>query len=157
MPQTSALFDEITTMLAECDLFNYLPSFEIQAVARHFGVSRINADELIFQEGDNGTFMGIIYDGRVRVLKKNQYNQDVIMASLGKDRTFGEMAVLDGERRSASCIAEVDCVLLTLSKSAMDTMLEEQPRIGAKVLRSVAVSLSRRLRLAVGRLVDHEL
>ncbi len=157
MTQSTALIDEITTMLAECDLFNYLPFFEIQAVARHFGISRIQENELIFKEGDNGTFMGIIYEGRVQVLKKNQYNQDVIMASLGKDRTFGEMAVLDGERRSASCVAEEACVLLTLSKSAMDAMLQEQPRIGAKVLRSVAVSLSRRLRLAVGRLVDHEL
>jgi CRP-like cAMP-binding protein len=157
MPQSSALLDEITSMLAECDLFNHLPASEIQRIARYFGISHIAAEQVIFQEGDDGSFMGIIHSGRVQVLKKNQFNQDVIMASLGGNRTFGEMAVLDGERRSASCIAEEDCVLLTLSKTAMDNMLDEQARIGAKVLRSVAISLSRRLRLAVGKLVDHEL
>jgi CRP-like cAMP-binding protein len=64
------------------------------------------------------------------------------------------MAVLDGERRSATCVAATDCVFLTLSKEAMDKMLEDQPRVGAKVLRTIAVSLSRRMRWTAGKLVD---
>lgn len=143
-------------MLVECDLFNHLPAAEIHAVARYFGIHKIDAGATIFKEGDDGTFMCIVHEGRVSVLKTNQSDHAVVMATLGAGRTFGEMAVLDGERRSATCLAANDCVLLTLSKEAMDSMLEEQPRIGAKILRAVAVSLSRRLRMAVGKLVDHE-
>lgn len=156
MSQTSALLDEISSMLVECEIFNHLPAAEIQAVARHFSINNIGQGETIFREGDDGTFMCVVHEGRISVLKTNQNDQDVVMATLGKGRTFGEMAVLDGERRSATCVAASDCVLLTLSKEAMDAMLEDQPRIGAKILRAVAVSLSRRLRMAVGKLVDHE-
>lgn len=156
MTQNSALIDEISTMLIECDIFNRLPAAEIQAVACHFSVNKIDRGETIFREGDDGTFMCIVHEGRISVLKTNQNDQDVVMATLGKGRTLGEMAILDGERRSATCVAASDCVLLTLSREAMDTMLEDQPRIGAKILRAVAVSLSRRLRMAVGKLVDYE-
>jgi len=67
------------------------------------------------------------------------------------------MAVLDGERRSATCIAATDCVLLTLSKDSLDRMLEETPRNAAKVIRAVAVALSKRLRMADGKLVDYQI
>jgi CRP-like cAMP-binding protein len=79
------------------------------------------------------------------------------MASEGEGHTLGEMAVLDGERRSASCVAESDCVLVTLSRQAMDNMLETQSRIGAKILRAIAVSLSRRMRMTAGKLVDFQI
>lgn len=156
MPQNSALLEEISDMLIECDMFNHLPATEIHAVARHFGINKIGAGETIFNEGDDGTFMCIVHEGCISVLKANQNGQDIVMATLSSGRTLGEMAVLDGERRSATCVAASDCVLLTLSKEAMDTMLEHEPRIGAKILRAVAVSLSRRLRMAVGKLVDYE-
>ncbi len=65
------------------------------------------------------------------------------------------MAVLDGERRSATCIAATECILLTLSKDSLDRMIFDVPAIASKVVRAVAVSLSRRLRMAVGQLVDH--
>ncbi|HEU0187472.1 MAG TPA: cyclic nucleotide-binding domain-containing protein, partial [Gallionellaceae bacterium] len=60
-------------------------------------------------------------------------------------------------RRSATCQAETDCTLLTLSKEALDKMIIETPRTGARVIRAVAVALSRRLRMADGKLVDHQI
>lgn len=155
MTQNSALLEEISDMLIECPLFNHLQADEIQAVARHFGVNKIDGGETIFNEGDDGTFMCIVYEGRVSVVKTNQNGNEVVLTTEGAGRAFGEMAVLDGERRSATCVAASNCILLTLSKEAMDTMLEEQPRIGAKILRAIAISLSRRMRLTAGKLVDY--
>ena len=156
MTQHSALLEEISDMLIECPLFNQFESAEIQAVARHFGINNVKKDGVIFREGDDGTFMCIVHEGRVDVIKENQNGDKVIMATGGAGQTFGEMAVLDGERRSATCVAAGDCILLTLSKEAMDTMMEEQPRIGAKILRAIAISLSRRMRWTAGKLVDYE-
>lgn len=157
MKTDSAMLDEISGMLIECDMFNHLPSHEIHAVAHYFNISQIEKGEVIFREGEPGSFMGIVHDGTVSVMKHNQSDQDIEVAKLTRGRAFGEMAVLDDERRSATCIAATKCILLTLSKESLDEMLEQVPRAGAKVLRSVAVSLSRRLRLAVGRLVDFSL
>jgi CRP-like cAMP-binding protein len=154
MAQNSALFDEIGDMLIDCPLFNHLQSNDIKAVAKHFGINNINKGETIFNEGDEGSFMCIVHEGRVSIVKNNQNDESIVMGVEGPGRAFGEMAVLDGERRSASCVAATDCVFLTLSREAMDTMLEDQPRVGAKILRAIAVNLSRRMRMTAGKLVD---
>ena len=156
MPQTSALLTEICDMLSESKLLSHLPYSDLESVARHFGILEIEQGQTIFNEGDDGTFMCIVYSGRVAIIKSDQNGREVVMASEGEGHTLGEMAVLDGERRSAACVAETDCILVTLSREAMDEMLEYQSRIGAKILRAIAVSLSRRMRMTAGKLVDYE-
>jgi CRP-like cAMP-binding protein len=154
MPK-SELIEEISSMLIDSDQFSHLPPAELHAAAHYFGVNSIAEDDTIFEEGDPGSFMCIVHSGSITVIKSNQNGERIKVATLGHGRAFGEMAVLDGERRSACCVAEEDSILLTLSKEALDKMLEEHPRIGARIIRSIAVSLSRRLRMAVGQLVDY--
>jgi CRP/FNR family transcriptional regulator, cyclic AMP receptor protein len=155
MPNRSALLEEISSMLADSELFSHLSAPELNAAAHYFGTNKVSEDEVIFSEGDVGAFMGIVHSGSIAVIKTNQNEDLVEMVKLGHGRAFGEMAVLDGERRSATCRATEDSILLTLSREALDKMLEEHPRIGARVIRAIAISLSRRLRMAVGQLVDH--
>lgn len=155
MSTHSALLEEISFMLIDCDLFNHLPPAELRAAAHYFSTTKAARGEDIFGEGDVGTFMCVVHSGSVSVIKTNQNEEQVEMATLGHGRALGEMAVLDGERRSATCRAAEDSILLTLSKEALDKMLEAHPRIAARVIRAIAVSLSRRLRMAVGQLVDH--
>jgi len=154
MPPNSALLDEISDMLVECPLFNHLQSTDINSIARYFNVLSLKQGATIFKEGDDGAFMCIVHKGKVSIIKANENGEFVEMATDGAGRAFGEMAVLDGERRSATCMALNDCIFLTLSRDAMDTMLEDQPRVGAKVLRAIAINLSRRMRWTTGRLVD---
>ena len=155
MAVQSALLDEISNMLVESDLFNHLPSAELRAAAHYFSITNLAADEVIFHEGEIGNFMCIVHEGSVHVIKSNQNEEQIEVVKLGQGRAFGEMAVLDGERRSATCKAAEDSVVLTLSKEALDQMLEEHPRMAARIIRAIAVSLSRRLRMAVGKLVDY--
>lgn len=154
MSEKSLLLDEISELLMDCDLFKNFPAHDIQAVARYFGLSDLEKGKTIFREGDVGTFMCIVSSGDISVLKSNLDGNKVTLATLHKGRTFGEMALLDGERRSATCVAATDCVLLTLSQDSLDKMLMEMPRTAANVIRAVAIALSRRLRMADGKLVD---
>lgn len=153
----SALLDEISNMLMDCELFNNFPPAEVRSVARYFSISEMLAGEVVFHEGDIGSFMCIVIEGKVNVLKNSLEEKNVTLAVLQHGRTFGEMAVLDGERRSATCSAATDSTLLVLSRDSLDKMLIEAPRTAAKVVRTIAVSLSRRLRMADGKLVDRRL
>ena len=155
MLEQSSLLDEIREMLLNSTLLNNFPPAEILSAARYFSISHIDKDEVIFDEGDMGTFMCLITEGVVSVQKSNQDGENIELAKLQKNRTIGEMAVLDGERRSATCFAATDCTLLILSKDSLEKMILETPRIAAKVIRAIAVSLSRRLRMADGKLVDY--
>lgn len=154
MTQNSAMIEEISDMLIECPLFNRLESSDISSLARYFNILDIKEGETIFREGDDGTFMCIVHKGDVSIIKANEKGEFVEMATTGAGRAFGEMAVLDGERRSATCMALSDCIFLTISRESMDKLLDEQPRVGTKVLRAIAISLSRRMRWTSGKLVD---
>jgi CRP/FNR family cyclic AMP-dependent transcriptional regulator len=155
MNRNNLAIEEIRNMLLDSNMFKHLPTMELYKVAQYFDLNRYRMGETIFSEGDEGTFMCIVHEGRVSVIKTDINLTAVVMGTEGAGRAFGEMAVLDGERRSASCVAETDCVLLTLAKSAMNSMLEQQPSIGVKILSAIAASLSHRMRFAAGRLVDH--
>lgn len=157
MPDHSQLINEIRDMLLDCGLFNNLHASEILSVAGYFSISRYDPDALICSEGDAGTFMCIIHFGAVSIRKTNSSGDVVEIAKLRKGRAFGEMAVLDGERRSASCIAVSDCNLLILSKDSLEKMLLDAPKSAANVIRAIAVAMSKRLRMVDGQLVEQQL
>lgn len=157
MAETSAYRDRILDMLVDCSMFNQFSSNELQRVAAYFNLSEIPEAGTLFNEGDEGTFMGIIHSGRVSVFKADSDDRPVQVATLKKDKTFGEMAVLDGERRSATCVAATPCSLLTLSRESLERMMDECPRIAARVIRAIAITLSRRLRVVDFKVAEHQL
>lgn len=147
-------------MLLDSNIVNDLTPAELKLAAGYFSVRNLEKRSVIFKEGDAGTFMCLVCAGTVGISKSKHIEQDdesLKLALLHKGRTFGEMAVLDGERRSATCTAITDCTLLVLSKESIDKMIVEAPRVAAKLIRSMAVLLSRRLRMTTGKLAEHDL
>lgn len=147
------LLDEIRNMLLDCGLFNLLPAQDLKAAAGYFNIGKFAKGSTIFLEGDAGTFMSIIHSGSVSVRRLNNDEQNVEIAILRKGRAFGEMAVLDGERRSASCVALTECLLLNLGKDSLDKMVQDHPASAARIIRALAVAMSRRLRMVDGQLL----
>jgi CRP-like cAMP-binding protein len=156
MPEPTLLNNEIREWLMDCGMFDQLLPTDFSAAAGYFSISTIAQGEEIFHEGDAGSFMCIIHTGQVAVQKTNHDGQLVTIATLRSGRAFGEMAVLDGERRSASCVAASHCQLLNLGKDSMEKMLNDAPKVAAKIIRAVAISLSKRLRMADGQLLSQQ-
>lgn len=156
MPDASLLNNEIRDLLMDSGLFDQLQPGDFAAAAGYFALSAMSAGQEIFREGDAGTFMCLIVSGQVSVRKTDAEGREVEIAVLRKGRAFGEMAVLDGERRSASCVAASDCQLLSLGKDALEKMLNDAPKIAAKVIRALAVALSKRLRMVDGQLLAQQ-
>ncbi len=59
----------------------------------------------IIREGDDGDFMVLILEGSVEIVKKDIRGQAQIMGTAGPGKTLGEMSLIDGEPRFASCVA----------------------------------------------------
>lgn len=97
----------------------------------------------VVKEGSIGTHMYIILNGEARVMKSGR-DGEVELARLGPADSFGEMALADHEARSASVIADSDCILVRLS----DTVIDAKPDVGLKVYRNIAKVVSARLRAA---------
>lgn len=97
----------------------------------------------IVKEGNVGSHMYIILSGEARVLKTGR-DGEVELARLTPADSFGEMALADNEARSASVVADSDCILVRIN----DQIINSRPEIGLKVYRNIAKVLSARLRSA---------
>lgn len=97
----------------------------------------------IVKEGNIGSHMYVILSGEARVLKAGR-DGEVELARLAPADSFGEMALTDKEARSASVVADTDCVLVRLN----DQIINSRPEIGLKVYCNIAKVVSARLRAA---------
>src|SRR6195952_5331446 len=101
----------------------------------------VKAGEYVFREGDLGTEMYIINEGKVEIL--NQVgDEEQVLALLEKGDFFGEMSVLEDLPRAASARAVTDVRLLQINGSTFDQLLQGNPEIAVRMMRK----LSRRLR-----------
>ena len=97
--------------------------------------------EFVFREGDLGTEMYIIHEGKIEILNR-MGGKDVVLAVLEKGDFFGEMSVLEDLPRAASARALTDTRLLKINGSTFDQMLRDNPEVAVRMMRK----LSRRLR-----------
>lgn len=95
----------------------------------------------IVKEGNTGMHMYIIIEGDARVSKKGR-DGEVELALLSAPDSFGEMALIDKDSRSATVTADSFCIMVRLD----DRAIEATPEIGLKVFRNIAGVLSERLR-----------
>jgi CRP/FNR family transcriptional regulator, cyclic AMP receptor protein len=96
-------------------------------------VVRYFEERQIMLEGQPGTTMYVVLEGRVNITINN-----MIVEKLGPGGVFGEMALVDQSPRTASAVARTDCALLSINRSALITLVKSDPGIGMAMLRCVA-------------------
>jgi len=132
------------TALDTIALFADLPEPERSALAQTLHRRRYAKGQVIVEEQGEGGALFVIESGRVKVSLAGADGREITLATLAGGDFFGEMAVLDGQPRSATCTALDDTTLLVGSREAFRTTLEANPQMAINLL-SI---MSRRLRLA---------
>jgi len=128
---------------------------EIESLAVHLQLRRCAKGDVVCREGEADPALFIIGEGSVAILKHDAEDRQKLLAKLGPGQTLGEMALLDGQPRSASAVAAEDLVLLVFTRSELDRLVESKPRLGVKLLWKLARFLSQRLRQTSGALAEH--
>jgi CRP/FNR family transcriptional regulator/CRP/FNR family cyclic AMP-dependent transcriptional regulator len=134
---------DLEQLTSNVPLFANLEKVERDAITAILVKKSFKPDEMIVHEDDseNHAFF-IIANGSVHVTVFTSEGKQTILATLRKGEFFGEMALLDGEPRSASVIAAESCVLLMLYRRSLLEILQKYPKITIQML----VEMSRRLR-----------
>ncbi|HQR51725.1 MAG TPA: cyclic nucleotide-binding domain-containing protein [Burkholderiales bacterium] len=127
---------------------------EISALAGFFHVMRATPGLPVIHEGGTGDYMLLVLSGRVDVLKQAEDGSSRLMATVGPGMTLGEMSMLDGEPRFATCMAIEATTIAVLTRDDMLQIIDEAPRLGAKILVNLVTLLSQRLRRTSAKLVD---
>ncbi|HLW47389.1 MAG TPA: Crp/Fnr family transcriptional regulator [bacterium] len=129
-------------LLVRCPLFADLPASQLEKLAALLRRRRYRAGEPVFREGDPGTALYVVETGEVKVLLGGSEGKEVVLALLGPGEFFGELALLDGEPRSADAVATAAGELLVLPREDFLRFLREVPAVAVNLL----ASLSRRFR-----------
>ena len=103
----------------------------------------------ILREGEPGDEMYLLLKGSVDVLKTTPFGDRYVTASLNDSYhcTFGEMALLDRGKRSATVLAKTDCRALSLGYEDFQRFCREHPTIGLELLMSISATLVHDLRM----------
>ena len=131
-----------TEVLAKVPLFAGLPEEERERLGALLRARRYARGEVIFLEGDRGTALCLIAEGRIRIQLTGTDGREVTINHYGPGEIFGEMALLDGEPRSADAIAQEASRVFWLQREDFAAFLDSHPRAAMTML----ASLSRRLR-----------
>jgi CRP-like cAMP-binding protein len=129
-------------VLAKVPLFSGLPDEERERLGALLRVRRYARGEVIFLEGDQGTALCLIAEGRIRIQLTGTDGREVVINVYGPGEIFGELALLDGEPRSADAIAQEAARVFWLQRDDFAAFLDSHPRAAMTML----ASLSRRLR-----------
>lgn len=135
-------------LLRRVPLFAELEQGELEHFSR-VAVPRSFPDGTrVFHEGDRSDACYIVRSGGFRVTREHSDGRAITLANLGPGDIFGELAMFDGEVRSASVEALGDGELLALPASEVRALLARNPEITVKLV----AALVRRLRLANERI-----
>lgn len=145
----------IVDCLMDNPLFDGLRGIELKKVAKHMIFFELEKDEILFEEGDFGDCVCFIVSGELHVLKESpKSGQKTLIATLTKNRSIGEMSVIDNTHRSATVRAAAKSTIVALTKKGFDLILEENPKAGIKILKQISRLMSMYLRKTSSELAD---
>ena len=131
------------------DLFRErgLSAAEMKLLATFSAEERFKAGSTIFREGDSGTALYIVLDGRVRISKFIPGVGEEALTVLDRGDFFGELALIDDKPRSADAKAhESDATVLSIDRATLNEILSMDPNASLQFLNLLCRMISRRLR-----------
>ena len=144
---------KIQALIPRCNLLENFSPPEVRLLAHFMDVYRAAPGAEVIREGDGGDFMLMVLEGKIEVLKRDRWNTPQLLATVQAGRTLGEMSMIDGEARFATCTAAEPSLIAVLDRESLARIIVEQPLLGAKLLMELVLMLSQRLRATSERLL----
>jgi CRP/FNR family transcriptional regulator, cyclic AMP receptor protein len=134
---------EHKTLLERVPLFAALPADELGELTSRLRPRRYARGETLCLEGDPGTSLYIIDKGRVKLGLTSSEGREIILDLLGPGEVFGELALLDGEPRSANAVAVESSAVLLLARDDFLRFVEQHPQAALVLLSTLSHWLRR--------------
>ena len=120
--------------LANHALFGHLEAAEREPLLALGAERRFSDGQMIFQRGDAGASMMLVLRGQVKISIVSDDGKELIFSLIPPGECFGEIALLDGQARSADAIAVGDCALFVLARADFIPFLERHPQVAIRLL-----------------------
>jgi len=140
----------IAEHLRTSPLFAGLDTSAIESLSSVCRVQKVPKGRAIVEEDSLGESMFVLMQGRVRVEKRTPADDRYTVTFLSHEKGdfFGELGLLDSDRRSATVTAESDCEVIVIERDRFLQFGDANPVAGLSVTRRIASNLASRLRRA---------
>jgi len=135
-------FEETVQLLGRVPIFATLAREDLEQIARVAVPRTFAAGEVVFREGDRSDTCYIVRIGHCRAVREHPGGRTITLATFGPGEIFGELALFEEERRSATVEATEPLQVVGVLGADMRRVLSEHPEITMRLL----VALGRRLR-----------
>jgi len=129
---------EARAFLASVPLFRELSEADLDQIIPHLDWLLVPGGHVVCRQGDEGDRLYLVASGRLAIVRELPSGEDVLLSHVGRGESFGEVAVLTGNPRSATVRALRDSVIARLDRAGLSLLLEEHPRIALAFTRRFA-------------------
>ena len=144
----------LCSMLEETSLFSDLDRLEIEYLSRWFKAYSAPAGAVVTREGERAPCLYVVAKGELHVLKETGAYENRRIAQIKAGKSLGEMGILDGCPISATTVAATNSVLLLITQNNFQNVIEQNPKLGVKLLLKLGKMVSLRLRQTSGQLAE---
>ncbi|SDS26820.1 cyclic nucleotide-binding domain-containing protein [Bradyrhizobium canariense] len=130
--------EELINLLCRSDLMRHLPPDRIEALLPCIRTRKLQPGEVLFRAGDQGDALYIVKRGRVDVVPEAASLDDTVqkpIATLSEGQTFGEMALITGNPRTATIRAATESELLSIGKNEFERLTQQDQELANVVRR----------------------
>ena len=127
--------------LRSVNIFSDLSTAELEKVANVCQTRKYPKNSMIILEEEMGDVGFIVMTGTVKITRVNDEGKEVILAMLGSGEVFGEMAILDGESRSANALAQENCEVVTINREEFLNIIKSHNKVALNLMTEFAIRL----------------
>jgi CRP/FNR family cyclic AMP-dependent transcriptional regulator len=138
---------KLALRLRQFDILSSLNDENLFTVAQAVRTIRVEKQQLVFDEEDEGDEIYFVEKGKVRISKDTPFGEQ-ILARIGKGEFFGEMNFIDPVSRSADALADEGCTLFCLKREDVVHLFDHHKEVAVQFYWHFWKSLSRRTREA---------
>lgn len=126
-------FDKLA-ILTNHSLFGQLDVDALNRLASYSHTKSVKAGATIFERGDPGTSLFAVLRGTVKISNRSADGKDAVLNMIAAGGICGEIALLDGQPRTADAVAVSDCELMFIERRDFIPLVKQTPEIALKLI-----------------------
>jgi CRP-like cAMP-binding protein len=134
---------QIISFLKQSHLFGEVAEKGLEVISEYVKENTYEKSGIIFSEGEKGDTLHIIAKGSVKITKYTKEGRTKILAVLKEKDSFGEMALLTEEARSATVESLEKSTTLSITKEKFEYLIKKEPSISLQIIKTLCHRLAR--------------
>ena len=127
--------------LRSVNIFSDLSETELGSIQDVCKTRKYPKNSMIILEEEMGDVVFVVMSGTVKITRVNDEGKEVILAMLGSGEVFGEMAILDGESRSANALSQENCEVITINREDFLNIIKTNNKVAVNLMTEFAIRL----------------